>query len=86
MRREEGAGALQPFGGCYHEALQIGCNCFHKALVYQISAGMIASMGAVGQMLRLGILWDDCGFCNSSVLGKMRAKERMGPLENEVVK
>lgn len=47
---------------------------------------MIASMGAVGQMLRLGILWDDCGFCNSSVLGKMRAKERMGPLENEVVK
>lgn len=67
--RRGGAGALQPFGGRYHEALQIGHNCFHKALVYQISTGMIAGTVAAGQMLRLWILWDDCGFCNSGISG-----------------
>lgn len=71
---EEGA------GGCDHEALQIGHHCFHKAFLYQISTVVIAGTGAGGQMLRLWILWDDCGFCNT------RAKERTGPLESEVLK
>lgn len=75
-----GGGSRGGVGGCYHEALQIGHHCFHKAFLYQISTGMIAGTGAGGQMLRLWILWDDCGFCNT------RAKERTGPLESEVLK